>query len=212
MDDLAARRSLLDALARANASIFALALSLAATPVSPAGATRHLPLDVERHGTARPDSRPGASRSPAWPGHAATGRVIARVMDPEGHAIPEQALLGNWRCRQMKLGRHDRLHGLSPMVQLQHPPVQRRPAVPEDGWQPALCWNLFPENGAWVYLGASSARGEPWHNYSGASPRARRARHAGRPDRPLTGIGDNHLRLEMPAVQELLLDVVEFSR
>jgi hypothetical protein len=28
----------------------------------------------------------------------------------------------------------------------------------------------------------------------------------------LTGIGDNHLRLEIPAVQESLLDVVEFKR
>jgi hypothetical protein len=27
-----------------------------------------------------------------------------------------------------------------------------------------------------------------------------------------TGIGDNHLRLEIPAVQESLLDVVEFAR
>ena len=28
----------------------------------------------------------------------------------------------------------------------------------------------------------------------------------------LTGIGDNHLRLEIPAVQESFLDVVEFTR
>ena len=28
----------------------------------------------------------------------------------------------------------------------------------------------------------------------------------------LTGIGDNHLRLEIPAIQESLLDVVEFAR
>ena len=28
----------------------------------------------------------------------------------------------------------------------------------------------------------------------------------------LTGIGNNHLRLEIPAVQESLLDVLEFTR
>ena len=26
---------------------------------------------------------------------------------------------------------------------------------------------LYPENGAWIYLGAQSAKGEPWHRYSG---------------------------------------------
>ena len=71
---------------------------------------------------------------------------------------------------------------------------------------------LYPENGAWVYVGASSARGEPYHNYSG------RTEAIGAQVTPddqiglLTGIGNNHLRLEMPAIQESLLDVVEFSR
>src|ERR1700761_1584930 len=32
-------------------------------------------------------------------------RALGPVMDAEGHGIPAQALLGNWRCRQMKLGR-----------------------------------------------------------------------------------------------------------
>jgi len=34
----------------------------------------------------------------------------------------------------------------------------------------ALSASCFPENGAWVYLGASSARGEPYHNLLGRSP------------------------------------------
>jgi hypothetical protein len=71
---------------------------------------------------------------------------------------------------------------------------------------------LFPENGAWIYRGASSVRGEPWRYYSSGS-RALGAQVT--PDDQiglLTGIGDNHLRLEIPAVQESLLDVVEFAR
>src|SRR5271165_3177467 len=32
------------------------------------------------------------------------GRAIARVMQPEGHAIHANDLIGHWRCRQFKLG------------------------------------------------------------------------------------------------------------
>src|SRR5262249_30511980 len=31
-------------------------------------------------------------------------RALARVMQAEGRTIPERALIGNWRCRQIKLG------------------------------------------------------------------------------------------------------------
>jgi hypothetical protein len=71
---------------------------------------------------------------------------------------------------------------------------------------------LFPHNGAWVYLGASSAKGEPRHRYSGPSAAIGAAETPDDQVGLLTGIGDNHLRLEMPAVQESLLDVVEFAR
>src|SRR5262245_11940091 len=33
------------------------------------------------------------------------GRAIDRVMRAEGRTIPANALSGNWRCRQLKLGR-----------------------------------------------------------------------------------------------------------
>ena len=71
---------------------------------------------------------------------------------------------------------------------------------------------LYPENGAWVYLGAWSAKGEPWHGYSGASASVGASVTPDDQIGLLTGIGDNHLRLEIPAVQESLLDVVEFKR
>jgi hypothetical protein len=138
-------------------------------------------------------------------------RVIAPLMQPEGRGVPAQALLGNWRCRQVKLGRMT-----SYMVydswfacNIRHTPYGL--IMQKEGTQRMLGF-LYPENGAWVYLGASSAKGEPWHNYSGASP-ALGAQVT--PDDQfglLTGIGNNRLRLEIPAVQESLLDVLEFKR
>jgi len=71
---------------------------------------------------------------------------------------------------------------------------------------------LYPEQGAWIYLGASSVRGEPRHRYSGPPPMLGAQATPDDQIGLLTGIGDNHLRLEIPAVQESLLDVVEFKR
>jgi hypothetical protein len=187
------------------------ALALAPTPVfagwreaaSAADITRIEQLDQTR-ALAMTDARQGRGQGDS--------RVIPQVMEPEGHAIPSQALLGNWRCRQIKLG------GMSAyMVYDRWFSCEIRPfrggllLQKMDGTQ-RFVGMLFPENGAWVYVGASNVRGEPWHNYSGASP-ALGAQVT--PDDQiglLTGIGDDHLRLEIPAVQESLLDVVEFTR
>ncbi len=72
---------------------------------------------------------------------------------------------------------------------------------------------LYPENGAWIYLGSQSARGERLGNYSGRTP------SAGAPATPddqiglLTGIGNNRLRLEIPGpVEESTYDIIEFAR
>ena len=139
-------------------------------------------------------------------------RAIPRVMEPEGRTIPASALTGKWRCRQIKLGLmsaymvYDRWFTCSIRSTRGGLLLEKT-----DGSQRFAGW-LYPEQGAWVYLGASSVRGEPRHTYSGASP-ALGAQVT--PDDQigfLTGIGDNHLRLEIPAVQESLLDVVEFAR
>ncbi len=145
---------------------------------------------------------------------AYAGRDVAvdRVMRPEGHGVPANALTGNWRCRQIKLGGmtsaiiYDRWFTCS--VRAERGGLM----LEKSGGSQRFAGYLFPENGAWVYVGASSARGEPRHTYSGASP-ALGAQVT--PDDQvglLTGIGDNRLRLEIPAVQESLLDVVEFAR
>lgn len=139
-------------------------------------------------------------------------RVVARVMGPQGHTINANDLVGHWRCRQIKLGRmesyvvYDRwfdcnIRALGNGLMLEK----------TDGSQ-RLAGRLFPDNGAWIYVGASRIRGEHRHNYSGASPGLGAAVTPDDQVGLLTGIGDNHLRLEIPAVQESLLDVVEFKR
>lgn len=194
----------------------ALALSLAATSslsglayagwqeqASPADAARLAQLPQIRD-AAIADAQHGEGRGD-W-------RAIPRVLQPEGRAVPARALMGNWRCRQIKLGRMS-----SFMVYDQWFTCNIRPSndgllLQKMNGSQRFVGFLFPENGAWVYLGASSAKGEPWHNYSGASP-ALGAQVT--PDDQiglLTGIGDNRLRLEIPAVQESLLDVLEFAR
>jgi hypothetical protein len=139
-------------------------------------------------------------------------QAIKRVMEPAGRTVPARALLGDWRCRQIKLG------GISPYIV--YPSWFRcRVRIVNGGLffeklngSQRTNGFLYPENGAWVYLGASSAGNEPWHRYSG------RAASVGARVTPddqiglLAGIGNNHLRLEIPAVQESLLDVIELAR
>jgi hypothetical protein len=192
-------------------AFLALALSLAATPGYAGWRDEAAPADIERieqlpqiRAAAIQDAQHGQGRGD-W-------RVIPRVMDPEGRGIPAQALVGNWRCRQIKLGRMTSYMVYDQWFSCNVRPFRGGLLLQKMNGSQRFVGFLFPENGAWVYLGASSARGEPYHNYSGASP-ALGAQVT--PDDQiglLTGIGDNHLRLEIPAIQESLLDVVEFAR
>ena len=138
--------------------------------------------------------------------------ALARVMDAQGRAVPAQALMGNWRCRQMKLGRMTSYMVYDQWFSCNIRPYKGGLLLQKMNGSQRFVGFLFPENGAWVYLGASSARGEPWHNYSGASPALGAQLTSDDQIGLLTGIGNNHLRLEMPAIQESLLDVVEFAR
>jgi Domain of unknown function (DUF4893) len=188
-----------------------LALSLASTPVFAGWRDEASAADIARieqlpqiRAAAIDDAQHGQGRGD-W-------HVIPRVMQPEGRGIPAQALVGNWRCRQIKLGRMTSYMVYDQWFSCNVRPFRGGLLLQKMNGSQRFVGFLFPENGAWVYLGASSARGEPYHNYSGASP-ALGAQVT--PDDQiglLTGIGDNHLRLEIPAIQESLLDVVEFAR
>ncbi|MBN9588378.1 MAG: DUF4893 domain-containing protein [Alphaproteobacteria bacterium] len=134
------------------------------------------------------------------------------ALEPEGRTIPAGALVGNWRCREIKLG------GISPYIVYRdwfRCTVRRANGGllfrKVTGTQRTAGY-LYPRDGAWVYLGASSAKNEPWHQYSGRSPSLGAEVTPDDQIGLLTGIGNNHLRLEIPAVQESLLDVIELRR
>jgi hypothetical protein len=192
-------------------TIFALALSLAATPSFAAWQDQASRADLERldhlpqiRAAALDQARGGRGQGDA--------RVISNVMAPEGRAIPARALIGTWRCRQLKLGGISSYMVYSAWfncsVRAHNGGLMLQKTNGTQRFQGAL----YPQNGAWVYLGASSAKGEGWHSYSGNTASLGAAVTPDDQVGVLSGIGDNHLRLEIPAVQESLLDVVEFRR
>ncbi len=138
--------------------------------------------------------------------------AIEKIFAPAAHAVPEQALVGNWRCRQIKLGGmtgyyvfdwfNCRISKAGGGIWFEKNGTQR------------MAGFLYPRDGMWVYLGAQSAKGEPLHRYSG------RAASAGGEINPddqagiLVGIGDNHLRIDLPSpgTQESDFDAIELKR
>lgn len=138
--------------------------------------------------------------------------AIHRVMQPESRTIPRRALTGTWKCRQIKLG------GISSYMVYQdwfrcRIRQDRNGLVFEkmNGSQ-LMSGRLYEERGAWVYLGASWVKGEGRHSYSGRAPSLGGSVRSDDQIGLLTGIGNDHLRLEIPATQESLLDVVELTR
>lgn len=145
--------------------------------------------------------------------HTGNFAAIRETLEPQGHTVPAQALVGNWHCRNMKMG------GVNAYIVYQWFNCSIRPAnggglffQKNDGSLRTQGF-LYPENGAWIYLGAQSAKGEPWHIYSG------RRDSIGAPATPddqiglLSGIGNNRLRLEIPGpVEESSYDIIELAR
>jgi hypothetical protein len=197
---------------RIHDGLFALALSLSvATPAFAGWQDQASPADIDRlvqlpqiRAAAIADAQRGEGRGDF--------RALPRVLEPEGRAVPARALMGNWRCRQMKLGRMSSYMVYDAWFTCNIRPYKGGLLLQKMNGSQRFVGFLFPENGAWVYLGASSARGEPWHNYSGRSPAIGAQTTPDDQIGLLAGIGNNHLRLEIPAVQESLLDVVEFAR
>ena len=161
----------------------------------------HLP---QIRAAALADAQHGAGRGDA--------RVLARVMQPEGHAISANDLIGHWRCRQIKLGRMASYMVYDGWFACTIRAKGNGLELEKTNGSQLFSGQLFADNGGWIYLGASRVRGEPRHSYSGASPGLGAQVTPDDQVGLLTGIGDNHLRLEIPSVQESLLDVVEFAR
>lgn len=140
-------------------------------------------------------------------------RAIQETFGAEAHGVPEQALIGNWRCRQMKLG------GMTGYAVFSWFPcsisrVNGGLWFEKQGTQ-RMAGYLYPEEGGlWVYLGAQSAKGEPWHRYSG---RFASVGAVATPDDQvgaLVGIGHNMLRIDLPepATMESDFDSIQLVR
>jgi len=195
-------------------TILALALGAAPLMVPPALAgwqEQASPPDIDRL-VQLPSIRARAIHAAeSWPGQGDFNALRA-VLEPQARTVPARAMLGNWRCRQMKLG------GISPYIvykdwftcNIRH--VNGGLLFQKVTGTQRTIGFLYPQQGSWVYLGASSEADEPWHNYSGRTPSIGAEVSPDDQIGLLTGIGDNHLRLEIPAIQESLLDVIELRR
>ncbi|HEY1710882.1 MAG TPA: DUF4893 domain-containing protein [Rhizomicrobium sp.] len=146
---------------------------------------------------------------------AARGRDMGAIHEALGapsHGASASAFAGSWRCRQMKLG------GATPSIVYSwfSCRISQRDGhlyfAKLSGSQKTEGW-LYPDGGTFVYLGASSEKGEGPHSYSGNGA------SLGAPQTPddqigrLSMIGARHARLELPyPVQESTFDVIELRR
>ena len=138
--------------------------------------------------------------------------AIAGVMNVSPQRASAQAYVGNWRCRTVKLG------GISAYVVYGwfNCRISQRDGElfleKLNGSQRTRGY-LYEDNGAFVYLGASSVADEPPHRYSGNGASVGGTATPDDQIGILTMIGAGHARLEMPfPVQESTLDVLELKR
>ncbi len=140
-------------------------------------------------------------------------RAIKETFEADAHGVPEQALYGAWRCRQLKLG------GMTGYAVFSWFPCRISRVngglwFEKQGTQ-RMAGYLYPEQGGlWVYLGAQSARGEPWHRYSGRYASVGAVTTPDDQVGALVGIANNALRLDLPtpATQESDFDAIEMVR
>jgi hypothetical protein len=166
--------------------------------------------DVERLATIE-QSREAAIQE-AEHGHGIGDfQAIKDTFEPQSRGVPEQALYGNWRCRQMKLGGMSdyrvyswfncRISRVNGGIWFEKSGTQR------------MAGYLHPENGTWVYLGAQSAKNEPLHRYSGNGPSLGASSTQDDQVGVLSGIGYNRLRLSLPSPAiESTFDAIELVR
>ncbi len=140
-------------------------------------------------------------------------RAIQETFGAEAHGVPEQVLIGRWRCRQMKLG------GMTGYAVFSWFPcsisrINGSLWFEKQGTQ-RMAGYLYPEDGGlWVYLGAQSAKGEPWHRYSGRFASVGAVTTPDDQVGALVGIGRNMLRIDLPdpATEESEFDAIQLVR
>ena len=163
--------------------------------------------------TALEQSRADAIHQAQTRGGTGDFNAIKQTFEPEAHGVPEGSLYGNWRCRQMKLGGMTgyavfswfpcRIYKVNGGIWFEKQGTQRMGGF------------LYPEEGGlWIYLGAQSAKGEPWHRYSGRFASAGAVTTPDDQVGALVGIGRNMLRIDLPspATQESDFDAIQLVR
>ncbi len=196
----------------AHKSMLAAAALLALTGTAHADWRDHIaPSDIDRLAHLDDARDDAIAQAHARGGHGDV-RVLERMLSPQARSVPEQALYGNWRCRQVKLGgasgyyvfdwfncRIARAHG---GIYFEKNGTQR------------MAGYLYPQEGMWVYLGAQSAKGEPLHRYSGEGESFGENVNPDDQVGVLVGIGNDHLRLDLPlpGTQESDFDTIEMMR
>jgi hypothetical protein len=139
-------------------------------------------------------------------------RAIRETFSASPHTVPERALVGAWRCRQMKLG------GMTDYAVFNWFPCRISKVnggiwFEKQGTQ-RMAGYLYSENGMWVYLGAQSAKGEPLHRYSGNGASVGASINPDDQVGLLVGIGNNRLRIDLPSpsTRESDFDAIELVR
>ncbi|MDE1937809.1 MAG: DUF4893 domain-containing protein [Alphaproteobacteria bacterium] len=158
------------------------------------------------------ESRAAGLAQASQPGGTGDASAIHETLDPAAVSATAGEMEGNWRCRLIKLG------GMTPYVVYSWFNCR----IADQGGQLTFAklsgsqhafGTLYPEGGGFVYLGATTMKGEPTRHYSGDGA------SVGAPATPddqiglLSLIGPGHARLELPyPVQESTFDVVELKR
>jgi hypothetical protein len=184
------------------------ALALFSTPALAGWQDQATQADAQR--LARLDEARSAGLSQAQAGGDMA--AINAALGPAARDASGGAFLGTWHCRQMKLG------GVTPSIVYKWFTcrISERGGhlffEKVSGTQRTRGW-LYPDGGSLVYLGASSAKGEPPHTYSGNGASLGAAQTPDDQIGRLSMIGSGHARLELPfPVQESTFDVIELRR
>ena len=169
------------------------------------------PQDVEKLAHLN-DAREDALDQARHRGGRGDVRAIRAVFDPAPHAVPEQSLSGTWRCRQIKLGGMTGYYVFD-WFKCRISRVNGGLWFEKSGTQ-RMARYLHSQEGMWIYLGAQSAKGEPIHRYSGHAVSAGEEINPDDQVGVLVGIGNNHLRLDLPTpgTQESDFDAIELIR
>ncbi|MBU6297053.1 MAG: DUF4893 domain-containing protein [Alphaproteobacteria bacterium] len=158
------------------------------------------------------ESRAAGLAQASQQGGSGDASAIHETLDPVAVAAAPSEIEGDWRCRQIKLG------GMTPYIVYSwfHCRIAEQDGhltfAKLSGSQHAF-GTLYPEGGGFVYLGATTMKGEPTRHYSGDGA------SVGAPATPddqiglLSLTGPGRARLELPyPVQESTFDVIELRR